>query len=124
MSNTEATQVLTFGGVGLLVVFLLLYGSCSRMWREAGDSARAGPTKTGAYFWSQEYVKAALKAPSTAKFPWYSDSFVSDLGGGRFEVRAYVDAQNAFGAMLRSNYTCVVSSTTGDHWTLESIDIQ
>lgn len=73
---------------------------------------------------SQQYVKDQLKAPSTAKFPWYEDAFVFDLGGGKFQVNAYVDAENSFGAKLRSHYTCKLQKIEdGDYWILEEINI-
>lgn len=76
-----------------------------------------------AYFASQEFVKDKLKAPSTAKFPWYSEVVVTDLGGGRFRVSAYVDAQNSFGAQIRTRYTCVLKGADELNWTLESISM-
>ena len=35
-------------------------------------------------------------------------SDVSPLGRGRFRVRSWVDAQNSFGAMIRSRFDCTV----------------
>jgi len=81
------------------------------------------PDKMTAYFASNDFVKSNLKAPSTAKFPWFREVFVDDLGGGRYRVTAYVDAQNTFGAQIRTNYTCVVKGEDSIHWTLESIDM-
>ena len=46
-------------------------------------------------------VKAILKAPSTAKFNADNAKYVGDC---TFEVRGVVDAQNAFGVMLRQRY--------------------
>jgi len=74
-----------------------------------------------AYTMSKDYVRAQLKAPSTAKFPWYDPSFVHQAGPGQFEVRAYVDAQNAFGAAIRSHYYCELHSTDGERWILKNI---
>jgi len=100
-----------------LLVFLCVLGvgSC--------DSGSSGPDEFGAFYISKQFVEKRLKAPSTADFCSYSDATVTDLGGGRFKVIAYVDAQNSFGAKIRTNYTCVVKSTDGDTWSLESINI-
>lgn len=56
---------------------------------------------------SRHFVKPRLASPSTAKFPSYHDSGVSVTTHGdcTFTVRSYVDAQNAFGAMIRNRYT-------------------
>lgn len=61
-----------------------------------------------AYVISQDFIKRELKSPSTAKFPAMWKSNVVDLGDCRFRVRSYVDAQNAFGAMLRTSYAAEV----------------
>lgn len=74
---------------------------------------------------SQLFVKDALKAPSTAKFPVYSEDMVVDGGDGSFIVSAYVDAQNSFGAMMRSNYVCIMQyDKATDEWALKGLDIK
>lgn len=92
------------------------------MWRALGLvpllllTACASPAETAAkrcnndimaFVMSQTFVSRQLKAPSTAKFPYITDSGVSSvsLGECKFKVRAYVDAQNGFGAMIRTRYS-------------------
>lgn len=48
-------------------------------------------------------VKAALKAPSTAKFQ-YPMYVIKHPNGA--SVSGYVDAQNSYGAMLRNSFYC------------------
>ncbi|MBX3003715.1 MAG: hypothetical protein KF821_01165 [Anaerolineales bacterium] len=64
---------------------------------------------------TEQYVKQALRSPSTAEFP--SGLFAIDQWGfGRkrdvVTVQSYVDAQNGFGAMIRSNFTAQFSYST------------
>jgi hypothetical protein len=67
-----------------------------------------------ACFEAQQTVKAQLKAPSTAVFD-------SCLGRGTIDrkdsskvtVVGYVDAQNTFGAMLRSTYVVILQRVSG-----------
>lgn len=72
------------------------------------------PAQTAKYAAStcESRVKGLLKAPATAKFPWDSPAVI-DLGNNEFLLRSYVDAQNGFGALIRSNYTCRVKVTNG-----------
>jgi hypothetical protein len=98
----------------LLVILCVLGVGCS-------DSSSSGPTKIEAFVMSQSFVEKMLKAPSTADFCSYSDATVTDLGDGRFRVSAYVDAQNSFGAKIRTNYTSVLKTTDGNRWMLESL---
>lgn len=51
----------------------------------------------------QEYVKTALKSPSSSKFPNITEwAFSKDKD--EIIVQSYVDAQNSFGAMMRSEF--------------------
>lgn len=69
----------------------------------------------------QQFLEDRLRAPSTADYPWGYSEYTTDLGGGKYRVRSYVDAQNGFGAQIRTNYDCTVQHAGGDRWTLESL---
>ena len=49
-----------------------------------------------------------IDAPSKAEFPAYDSSFVDEVSDGVYQVEDCVDAQNAFGAMIRSYWTATV----------------
>ena len=57
----------------------------------------------------QGFVRANLKAPSTAVFPAAPTSSVV-ITQGQFDgvtvLKGYVDAQNGFGAQIRSIWAC------------------
>lgn len=70
---------------------------------------------------TQLLVEKRLKAPSTAKHPWgTSDYEITNLGTNRYTVSSYVDSQNGFGAMIRTNYTATIKKS-GDSWRLEDL---
>lgn len=52
----------------------------------------------------EDAMRAKLKAPSTAEFSGAQTA----LADGVWTVDGHVDAQNSFGAQLRSRYTCSV----------------
>jgi hypothetical protein len=58
-------------------------------------------------------IKSILKAPSTAEFPSVLDETVVNHGNGDYTVGTYVDAQNSFGATLRSRFTCEAVTSNG-----------
>ena len=89
----------------------------------SSDSSSDNPDKIEAYVMSQEFVKERLKAPATADFPWYDENFVKELGDNKFEVNAYVDAENSFGAKVRTNYSCVLKYVGDDKWRAESVKL-
>lgn len=57
----------------------------------------------------EEKVKEFLKAPSTAKFPNYTEwGFAKDKN--ILTVQGYVDAQNSFGAMMRNTFQFIIDT--------------
>lgn len=61
----------------------------------------------------EEYLEDRLRAPSTAEYPWNAfgtraRSFVTYEGEYTYRVRAHVDAENAFGAKVRTQFNCRV----------------
>lgn len=69
----------------------------------------------------QSFVRKQLKAPATAKFP-KADSTKKD--GATYTVAGGVDAENSFGALVRTPFTCVVHADGGTKWTLVNLDMQ
>lgn len=56
-------------------------------------------------------VEDSLKSPSTADFCSYNDMTATNLGGDKWKVTGYVDAQNSFEATLRENWTVTLTLT-------------
>jgi hypothetical protein len=92
----------------------------------AAAAAPAAPApehdKIGAWVMAQQFVKDGLKSPGSADFGSVfgeyqkADDCVTDLGDGKYQVRGWVDAQNAFGATLRSNFTVTLKYVGGGNW--------
>lgn len=53
---------------------------------------------------AQQFVEKYLKSPSTAEFPELFKSTVTKKGSDTYYISSYVDSENGFGAMIRSNY--------------------
>ena len=113
--------------VVILAFVVFFFSNCGGSSNSSNSSSTTSkqPDKFDAYVMSQLFVEDALKAPSTAKFPVYSEDMVVDGGDGSFIVSAYVDAQNSFGAMMRSNYVCIMQyDKATDEWALKGLDIK
>ena len=78
--------------------------------------------RSDAFVMSTEFVKRRLKAPGTAAFPWAGsrDVSITPRPDCTYEVVAYVDSQNSFGAMLRQRYIAVVAPGERS-WKLRSL---
>lgn len=79
-----------------------------------------------AFVTSQSFVKERLRAPSTAKFPTIAADNVEvrNYEECRFQVIAYVDAQNAFGGTVRQIYEARLEYIPDRNvWALDSLDL-
>jgi hypothetical protein len=115
----EEKKNIKIGCAALIIIFIAVIAG----WAFSSNDTGKEPSRLDAYVASQQFVEKQLKAPSSAKFPVFDNSMVVPLGNNRFKVAAYVDAQNSFGAIIRTSYTCTVKNTDGDNWQLESIDL-
>lgn len=75
-----------------------------------------------------DLVKERLVSPSTAEFPgmFARTEHVRRIGPGKYSVKSWVDSQNRFGAMVRTNYYAEIQQTgpelhTG-HWEMTSFE--
>ncbi len=66
-------------------------------------------------------ARETLKAPRSAKFPWVKKA---SFDGNLAILNSYVDAQNSFGAMIRTNYICTLRYKGGAPIDPESWDIE
>jgi hypothetical protein len=86
---------------------------------------RQAQLKRDAYSMSQEFLKDKLKAPASARFPAYDSPEVVVVKNeeGHYLVRGVVDAENGFGAMLRSEYVAELWPTdaAGQTWKSDGV---
>ncbi len=77
-----------------------------------------------AYIISQNFVELALKSPSTADFPLSAN--IQNLGNNKYKINSYVDSENGFGAMIRTNWVVTLQYNGGEwsnpsNWTLQEL---
>jgi hypothetical protein len=91
------------GGLVLAVVFITKMTGCLEEKPNADKSTMAA-------IQCENFVKDQLKAPSTADFPGATAARVVRVSNESqgYQVASYVDAQNSFGAKIRSPYLCEV----------------
>lgn len=117
LTPSEQGGCLVVLGLTAVCVFLCA-GPCTP---SSSKPKPIGGDEIGAKVMAQQFVEERLKAPSTAKFPWGGSTAAKEAG--RWRVRGSVDSQNSFGAMIRSNYECVLENTSGDNWRCHSLII-
>lgn len=76
-----------------------------------------------AFVMSQNFVKRELRSPTTAQFPRQA-SATSEIGECQFRVSSHVDAQNGFGAMIRSRYSVDMQFHSGSKtWSAANLSV-
>lgn len=110
-----------------------------RAMREAASAAKEAARKAAleregnsqdAHQMAQKFVRGQLKTPATADFcNWllagHSPGISTErIAEATYRCQGYVDAQNLFGALVRSNYDVVVQYRGGDIWHLVSCEIR
>lgn len=118
--------------VGAIIVFLRTQNPQARTSPQAAEREqraeehrkKAEDRITMAWVICQDFVKDRLKAPGTAKFPWPSKDYMTYLGDDKYRISAWVDSQNAFGALLRAKFTCEVVYEGDETWRLIKLDLR
>jgi hypothetical protein len=111
------------GVLGVLVVIGRVVGGGD----DDDDEPDAEDRQFAAFEVCKDFVQDRLRAPGTAVFRNYFEDdgevVVAGSGAGPYTVRSSVDAQNGFGALLRTEFVCVVRPAGGDRWTLVDLTL-
>lgn len=129
--GTEGKQPFYKRPIGAVIIGLIVLLIAMSMFGDSGGSSGGGggsPTPTvnngtqvGAYVVCQQFVEDRLKSPSSAEFGGPYSRVTQTVSTGRYKVSTYVDAQNSFGAMIRTDFICEVTHTSGESYRLESL---
>lgn len=114
-------------------IFLLFTKACKddrtpEQIAQADSLQTAKDMEVAAGIIAQNAVKVQLKSPASADFP-LGASVVIKPGHNLYVVRSYVDSQNSFGAMIRTNYVVTLSYRSGDrledrNWDIEKVTFE
>lgn len=103
--------------VAAVVVYGLLWDSIAfppaAELRITPPAAPVGPDRYTAISVCHEQMLLLLRSPSEAKFPRSSEARVDFPNDNEVLVRDYVDAPNAFGTPVRTNFRCEVHVAPG-----------
>ena len=91
-------------------------------------AASSSDKQIEAWVMAEGFVRQCLKSPGSADFggwhePQLPDQCVADMGNGRYMVRGWVDSQNSFGALMRSQFLCTIRDK-GASWSCDSMWIE
>ena len=95
----------------LVVIAMIIY---SKYESDKPKTATTFDMDFDAYVVAEGRVKDKLKSPSTAEFPNSKNANIQRGADNIWIVSSYVDSQNSFGAMLRSNWVIRLQFTGDD----------
>ncbi len=127
---TKRISVWLSAGGGLIGAYavMALVGMTGNLFKpEAPDAWKEKDSSSMAYIMMQDFVTERLKAPATAQFPGVldgRDQHVKPLGDQRYYILSYVDAQNSFGANIRTYFEGRIQQTAKDKWKLEALQLK
>lgn len=129
VKDSEAVNRGCLIGCGVIVLGLVLFiwYVASGGFEEEGAAERRAQEdlKRTLYYECQDAVRARLRSPSTAKFPGpfteNPQDVVRFMVDSSYRMLSYVDAQNAFGGTLRSNFICTFRQAADGRWLLEDL---
>lgn len=99
--------------IGFTVIFGVLENSLRNSTSIPRDVRLERDYRVAVFGCAKNELLTMLKSPSTADFPSASDSFAVDFvqsnkNSIQFNASSFVDAENSFGAVTRSNFSCEV----------------
>jgi len=99
-----------------IVAFFMIKGCYSNLARSniGTQSSSSSISETQVCVHAQDFVRDRLSTPSTARFPSCSSGIVSNLGNNKYGYGGYVDAENVYGAMVRSKYYVEMEFSGGE----------
>jgi hypothetical protein len=107
MKNSK--PIIVTGGI----VFLFIVSGCDRF---SESPAHENPARV-AHVSARESMRGSMRSPSQTTFI-DSESFYEERTDGTYYVGGVVDAPNAFGVMLRQNWSMVVKPTKGNKYSI------
>lgn len=104
--------------IAVVVGVLIVVGVISNNTSSDTGKAKSSGDPYVAHAMCAEFTRDQLKAPASADFPEYDDPGVSVThNGDTWTVSSFVDAENSFGADIRTSFTCVARDL-GEQWRL------
>lgn len=103
-------------GMGCAVILMLMMGGCVvlMMLPESEEKKREREltdARVSTAVLCENEMSRRLRSPGTADYPFGHVTTVTAVGANRYRLVSYVDAQNGFGAQVRSRFGCVVEGS-------------
>ena len=105
---------LAFGlfGVAFVLFWVLIFATESST-PTTGNNFNEASRKMDVSMGCEQAIEERLRSPRSARFPWNMSDGAARQPDGSYMLRSYVDAQNGFGAEIRTDFVCRGTPTDG-----------
>jgi len=97
----------------IVIVIAVFVVSSNDKKQEVVQDVKKEPSRTEVCVQAQMLIEQTLKSPATADFPVCNDFSITRTTDGGYIVESYVDSQNGFGALIRTDFTIAFSYING-----------
>ena len=121
MFNESGQNNSSVGGfIVLIIIFIIISRSCSCSSTKPKNKPDVGDN-VYACMYVRYYVQGRLVSPGSAKFPDCWAQRITFIEPNKWEVLSYVDSQNSFGGLMRSNYDIVLKYLGNDKYDIDEV---
>ena len=97
----------------VIVVFTFVLFTSGPSTPTTADDFDESSHKVSVAIGCEQAIEQRLRSPRSARFPWNMSNEAVRQPDGSYVLRSYVDAQNGFGAEIRTNFVCRGTPTDG-----------
>ena len=116
-------NVIILSTLGIFVFACLLH-LCSL--EEDPNKFKRRNNSIEAYIMSEKFVRDRLKSPSSAVFPsaWKEKDrgAIIQVGNDGYMIKSYVESQNSFGVMIRTEFVAILKQVSNSRWELVKLE--
>lgn len=110
----------------ILVIGGIVVAAASSLAPSSNDPCNNEMTNAKVYGAAKRAIDARLRAPTSAEYSSLGDTRITKIASSKpgectFTIDMRVDAQNAFGAKLRTQYQVTVNGTAAGDWSVAKI---
>ena len=117
--TAPVVRVAAWTVLAVTVVVMAIIGNHSPA--DASDASDASDAASYGYQACKDDITPTLTSPSSASWQSAFTVTTTNLGNQNWQISGYLDADNAFGAKIRSYFTCDVTAQNPQTWTVTSV---
>lgn len=105
-NKSTSLNNMIFCGIAAIIIIIFF------VWLHENTDDTSNDRNIDAWVCAQNAVQEELKSPSSADFCTYPEATIKDRGNDKYSITGWVDADNSFGANIRTDFTVKLTLTS------------